>query len=276
MKPGIVHDMPDSEYHSLPSLSSTGARLLLESPAKFLYQQTHPQPHKDAFDLGTALHTKVLGVGSGVIGYPPEHLTPSGSVSTKAATVEWVAEQRATGLVVISPAQMALVDEMAEAVLAHPTARALIEQEGAAAEASVFATDPVTGVDLRARFDLLAAIGVDLKTTAKSASPAEFERTVVNFGYDVQQEHYRDVHQIVTGDRLDFVFVVVETDAPHLVAVHQLDSLWVQMGATKARRARELFAECTLNDEWPGYPENVHLLSPPTYAVYQHEEKYAS
>ena len=86
---GIVHNVPEADYHSHPALSSTQARQILDSPAKYDYAKTHPQPHKDAFDLGTAVHTKVLGTGYTVATYPPEHLTPSGAASTKAATVAW-------------------------------------------------------------------------------------------------------------------------------------------------------------------------------------------
>lgn len=270
---GIVHDLNEAEYHAHPALSSTGARLLLESPAKFHYSQSHPQPGKDSFDLGTAVHTKVLGVGGKIISYPEEHLTASGNASTKAATIEWAAEQRANGLVIISPAQAKQVDGMAEAVLANPTARALFEQDGQA-EASVFATDPDTGVEMRARLDWLGPINADVKTTGKSASKAEFEKTVVNFGYETQQIHYEDTLRFAGEDDRPFVFLVIETEAPHLVAVHQLDIVFREMGKTKARRARELFAECTDSGIWPGYPEEVQLISPPVWAVYQHEEKY--
>ncbi|MFC5930871.1 PD-(D/E)XK nuclease-like domain-containing protein [Cryobacterium melibiosiphilum] len=272
--------MPETPYHAHPALSSTQARLLLDSPARFHYSKTHPQGHKDAFDLGTAVHTKVLGVGSQAIAYPDEHLTPSGMVSSKAATIEWVAEQRANGLIVLSADKLAEVNAMSEAVLAHPTAKILFEQDGNS-EASIFATDPETGVELRARFDFLPnlannhPIAVDLKTTGKSASREGFEKSVASFGYDVQQGHYLPTLELVVGRELPMVFVVVETAAPHLVAVHQLDQLWHEMGMTKARKAREIFAECTANNEWPGYPTGVELISPPTWAVYQHEEKYA-
>jgi hypothetical protein len=275
MTDGIVLDLPEVEYHSHAALSSTGARLLLDSPAKFHYAQSHPQAHRDAFDLGTAVHTKVLGIGHKVITYPPEHLTPSGNASTKAATVEWAEEQRANGLVVIGAAQAAQVDRMAEAVLAHKTAKAIFEQEGQA-EVSLFGTDPETGVECRARMDWRGPINADLKTTSKSASMTEFEKTVVNFSYETQEAHYGDTERFATGvDEKSFVFIVVETDPPHLVAVHQLDKVFREMGKAKARRAREIYAECVSSGAWPGHPEEVQLISPPTWAIYQHEEKYA-
>nr|WP_228513918.1 PD-(D/E)XK nuclease-like domain-containing protein [Frondihabitans sp. VKM Ac-2883] len=251
---------------------------MLESPARFDWWRSHQQPGKQSFDVGHAAHARILGVGSGTITYPNEHLTPSGAVSTKAATVVWAEDQRLAGLVPIAPAQAARVDGMAEAVLAHPTARKLLEQVGHA-EASIFATDPDTGVPMRARFDFLpdsseAPVAVDLKTTAKEASALGFAKSIASYGYDVQQEFYERVLVAAGHDRLPFNFLVVETEAPYLVGVHQIDVIWQQMGAAKVQRALDLHAECTATGVWPGYPDEVQLLSPPAWLVYQHEDEY--
>lgn len=274
---GIVYGLEESLYHSNPALSSTGARKLLESPARFDYWRKHPEPHKDAFDIGTAVHSKVLGTGWGVIEYPAEHLTDSGKVSTKAATVAWVAEQRAKGMVVVTPSQTAHINGMVDAVLAHPDARELFEQSGNP-EASIFATDENTGVDVRARFDFLPDLTgadpwcVDLKTTAKSAAGPEFLKTVANFGYHVQQEWYLHALELVTGEFFGRMkFVVVETYAPYLVAVHELSEQFAEIGAEKGKRARARFAECTAAGIWPGY-ESGDPLQPPMWAIYEDDE----
>jgi hypothetical protein len=275
----IELDLDEQEYHRHPALSSTGARKILDSPARFRWDMDHPQQAKDEFDLGTAVHAMVLGVGAETVGIPDELLSANGSLSTKAAK-EWVAEQRAAGRTPLKAAVQRTVDDMAEAVLGHPTARLLFEQAGTS-EASVFATDPETGVDVRARFDFLPdldsrnPIAVDLKTTGKSASPDGFSKSVANFGYDVQEGHYDDTLLWAADVQLPFVFVVVETAAPHLVGIHQLDVVWRDMGKTKARRARDIFAACTAADDWPGYPAAVDLISPPQWAIYQFEEQNA-
>jgi hypothetical protein len=279
MSHGIIQNMPEAEYHAHPALSSTGARRLLESPAKYDYWRSHQQPGKQAYDVGTATHTKILGVGSGVIAYPDEHITASGAVSTKAATVAWADEQRANGLTPIAPAQARKVDGMTEAILDHEVARQLLEREGDS-EASVFAKDPETGVDMRARFDRLtlkhhSPVAIDLKTTAKSASVDGFTRTVAAYGYDVQQEFYLRALTAATGSpRIPFVFIVVETEAPHLVAVHELDIEWRQMGEAKVKRALETYARCIETGVWPGYDPAVQLISPPAWSVYQFEDDY--
>ena len=272
---GIVLGLDEQLYHSHDSLSSTGARKLLESPARFHYAQQHPQAPKAAFDLGTATHSKVLGTGSAAIAYPDEHLTPSGGVSTKAATVAWAAEQRDNGLTPISPADMAAVDAMAESVLAHPIARRLFAQEGDA-EASVFATDTNTGVDMRARFDFLPNFTqhdpwtVDLKTTAKSAAPDQFAKTAGNFGYFIQQEWYLHAYGLATGDyRARMKFVVVETFAPYLVGVYDLAEEYAEIGRAKVRKALATYAACKAADKWPGYPLVADPLQPPNYLIYE-------
>jgi len=275
---GIHLHMPEAEYHAHPALSSTGARRLLESPAKFRYAQTHPEKPKAAFDLGTAVHTKVLGTGDTAVAYPPEHLTPSGNVSTKAATVEWAAEQRAAGRTPISPEQMHEVDAMAEAVLAHPMARVLLEQDGSP-EASVFATDPDTNVDMRARFDYLPAgqntsIAVDLKS-ARDASPEGFAKAAASHGYHVQRAWYDDTYRFAGAPiELDaFVFVVVEVDAPHLVGVYKLNSEFEEIGHRRARRARHLYRHGLDTGEWPGYSPAIQSLMAPFWLVAEAAEQ---
>lgn len=253
---GLVHGMPDAEYHARPELSSTGARRILDSPARFRWDVDHRRESR-AFDVGHAVHAKVLGVGLTAVTYPDEHLTPSGNPSTKAATVAWEHEQRAAGLVPVSRADMALVDAMSEAVLAHAGARAVFERPGDA-EVSAFAKDPATGVWVRARADRLNdGELVDLKTTTGSASAAGFGRDAAKHGYPVQEAHYADTFEWVTGRRLPMTFVVVEKRAPHFVAIHRLDDLTRIAARDLAARARALYAECTATDTWPAYGDDI-------------------
>ncbi|GAB2519771.1 PD-(D/E)XK nuclease-like domain-containing protein [Paramicrobacterium agarici] len=266
MTEGIVLDMPEREYHAHPALSSTQARQILDSPAKYHYAQTHPQEARHEFDLGTAVHTKVLGTGSDV------EVLNFDNYRTKAAQ-QARDEARACGLVPMLAVDMEPVNDMAEAVLSHPLAKTLFEQEGNP-EASVFATDPETGVEVRARFDFLGKIAVDLKTTAGEASPHGFAKSAASYRYNVQQEHYLFAHNIVQGEAPPMVFVVVEKAAPYLVGVHQLDRDFSDMGKVQARKARERFAECTASGVWPGYPEEVNLVIPPMWAVYEHQERF--
>jgi hypothetical protein len=281
---GIIPGMSEAEYHSRPELSSTEARLILQSPAKYRYKKDHPpliDPSKK-FDIGTAIHSKVLGTGYEVAVIPSDILASNGAVSTAAAK-EFVTQARSAGLVPLKADELEPITGAAEAVLANPTAKALLTQPGAA-EVSVFAA--VDDVPVRARFDFLPdqgerrRVAVDLKST-RDASERAFTRSIADYGYDVQRQWYIDTLNEVTGPmpagfEPEMVFIAVEKDPPYLTAVYQLPTVWTEMGRVKAQRARQMFAECTESGVWPGLPTEVTLVTPPTWYVYQHEEDYAA
>lgn len=277
---GVIHGISEADYHARPELSSTGVRLLLPeykgSPKTFQWAMANRKTSR-AYDVGHAVHGKVLGVGEQIVYYPDEHLTPSGNVSTKAATVGWEAEQYAAGLVPVSPNEADRVDQMAEAVLSHPTARTFLEV-AVHREVSVFAE--IDGVPVRARFDALSdetrngIYAVDLKT-AEDATPDGFTKSVKNWGYDVQEGHYEVVYTAATGKHIDrFLFPVVEKKPPFEVAVHELPEMWVAMGRRKAEEARRIYAECMASGVWPGYATDVQILEPPAWAVIEYEMRY--
>ena len=271
---GIVYDLPESEYHApKDELSSTGAKLLLESPAKYKWQVLEGnRVWRSGFDLGTVVHTKVLGVGAGFIEYPDEHLTASGNVSTKAATVEWERVQRAAGHVLLTPAQADQADAMADAVRNHPEAVALFERDGHA-EVSVF--DDLRGVKRRGRFDYLPDSGgfaVDLKTTV-DASPRGFTRSVAKYGYHIQRAHYLSILEQITGERRDMLFVAVEKEPPYLVGVHRVNEQFAEIGEAYALEAVDRYRRYMDTGYWPGY-EGINTLTPPMGTIYDYQDEF--
>lgn len=270
MSAGIVHGMSDATYHSRPELSSTEARLLLQSPAKYRWRKDNPPLIDDSpkFDIGKAVHAKVLGQGAEVV------VVDADDWRTKAAR-EARENARALGKAPLLTREFEAVNAMAESVLAHPTARALLTQPGDT-EVSVFAD--VDGVPVRARFDFLPdrsdkrTVAVDLKT-CMDASKRGFESSVAKYEYAVQRAWYVDAYETVTGEHdTEMIFVAVEKTAPYLVAVYQLPVTWAERGHEMSIKARKSWAECTAAGEWPGYPEQVQVLDEPLWHVYATEE----
>ena len=267
MNEGLVLGMSELEYHARPELSSTGAKLILDSPAMFdwVIRQGHRE-EKSAFNLGSAVHAEVLGTGYGV-----EELDYD-SYRSKAAQ-DARDEAHAAGLIPMLKHDMTVVHATAQAVLKHPMGRALLERDGDA-EASIFTTNIETGIGLRCRFDFLPTdrrVAVDLKTTRKGgARPHKFASSIVEYGYDLSWAHYTFTAELAGEPVQDMVFLVVETEPPHHVSIFQLDPDFKEIGAAKASRARERFARCSEAGEWPGYPTEIQLIRPPQYAVYEH------
>lgn len=274
---GIVYGLPEAKYHApKDELSSTGAKLLNEAEAKFKHQVIDGnRVHKAAYDLGSAVHAKVLGVGSEILEYPDKHLTPSGNVSTKPATVAWAEEQRKSGAVLVTPKEKHAFDAMLESIFTNLDARVLLEAVGDS-EVSAFATCPITGVRLRARADRkpreLQTI-VDLKTVRGSAHEDEFKKTIFNLGYDLSAGHYVDTWKYATGEDNDFVFIVMEKSAPYLTNVIRMTPDWLSMGKEKSMRARRKYAHGMATGEWPGY-SGVKTVEPPMMAIYDYQDNY--
>lgn len=270
---GIVYGLSDAIYHRQPGLSSTIAKKILRSPAHANHYLKQTQEPKQEFDVGLAVHAKVLGVGAQVDIIPDDVLAVNGATSTKAAR-EFIEQSRAEGRIPVKAVVGRVVNLMAESVLAHPIARALFEQRGGNPEVSVFARDEEFDIDVRCRFDYLGPIAVDLKTMSGEATAEGFARAVAAYGYDVQKSHYDHTYGLVTGEHPRFLFVVVESAAPYLTAVHVLDEDFTRIGDAKARRARELYATAIHSGEWPGYPTEISIVRPPLYSVIEYQDKF--
>ncbi|APZ81734.1 exonuclease [Rathayibacter phage NCPPB3778] len=261
---GVVAVLDEKTYHAHPALSSTQARTLLASPARYQWERTHPRVGSSAaFSVGSAVHSLVLGVGDPVVSIDAD------SWRTAAARTART-EAEASGAIAVLASEYAEIKAMAESVMTHADARALFESPGTS-EVSVFATDPSSGVRMRARYDRLPEGGdfaVDLKTTAGDASPDGFSKTVVKYAYHYQSAHYFHAYSLATGvfeQRMKFV--VVEKSSPHLVGVYELDRQYADIGAKMVRRALDLHAYYTESKVWPDYSYEEPILSPPQWMI---------
>lgn len=257
---GVIAGLPEDVYHADPdSISASGMKTLLRSPAHFLYERTHPKT-SDALDLGTVAHAMVLGVGSPYVAVGGNR----NRNDVKAA----IAEAEAEGKVVLKPEQLETAERMADAVLTHETAGKLLAGDGDA-ELSMFWHDPEFDVTRRCRWDWLSAggVGVDLKTT-RDANPKWLGKTTAEYSYDLSAAWYLDVAAGLDVEVAAYALVFVESAPPHPVVVAELDADFIDIGARKTRRALEVYRRCLDTGEWPGYlPDDQYTtIYPPAWA----------
>lgn len=263
--PGLYPNVPESVYHGDPnSLSSTGVRLLVKpgGPAKF---QGEVREHNDDFDIGTAAHTLLLGTGAGIKVVDAD--TWQGK-EAKAARIQ----ARAEGKVPMLRKQYDATRAMVDAALEQPEVAELFPGDPTGvAEMSAYAMDLKTWVMLRARFDYLILRPdrhvkvVDYKTS-KDASPRGFARSAADYGYHVQEAHYRRVLEALGYVVDEFVFLAQEKTPPYLTCLHQFDTAAIRAGDEIVTAGAELFDQCREANKWPGYGDETNSMSLPYWA----------
>ena len=280
--PTLLDHVPDDVYHSGgiqtpgPQLSQSMLKLLIppSTPAHFQWRMTHPEPPKRVFDIGRAAHTLALGVGDPIAACPDDLLSNVGTMTTKAAK-EWCDAQRAAGVTPLTPRDYSMVYAMAEALVYRDRVAELLTDPWKRPEVSAFAPHPdVPGVWFRGRFDLLGGDLWDYKTTV-CAEPSAFRKSAWAYGYHVQDVLYRTLLEAVTGEVVaPMVFLVQEKTPPYLCSVVTLDSEFERLAREQIAAALGLYLACveTHGDprvagvRWPGYRDEIALISPPRYA----------
>lgn len=263
---GVYENLDETDYLEHPALSSSGAKALLppSCPAIFKWQRDHGRPYKRAFDVGHAAHKAVLGIGADIV------TVHADDWRTKSAR-EQAAAIRAAGGVPLLAAEVAQIEDMAAALRTDPLASKLLQAGAGTPETSLFWSDEQTGVQLRARLDWLPhstagrMIVPDYKTVV-SANPAAFGKSAASYGYYLQAAWYCEgVTSIGLADDVAFVFVTQEKTPPYLVSVVELDAAAMRIGERRMRKAIEIFRDCSETDIWPGYSQDVELVSLPRW-----------
>lgn len=262
-EPCSMESLDEELYHADPvrdrSVSQSSIKTLLQSagPARFLHRITSPPERRAAFDFGSAAHALVLGVGA------PIHRLQHPDLRTKAAKAEKAAAE-AEGKVVLRPDDFDTVVAMADALSSHAGAMATLDGDH---EVSAFAQDPQTDVWIRGRFDIVGDGWIGDYKTAASADPRVFARKAADFGYHLQAAWYTRLAQLVNlfDEPPAFRFVVQEKTSPFLVSVIELDADFLDLGDADMDRALALYAECRDAGQWPGYPDDPHVVAPPPW-----------
>lgn len=279
IKPG-AYDLPMDLYHGDccdgPSLSSSGVKALLGSPA--LYWRSSPlNPDRQedestkAFDLGRAAHLMLLepeAAKEGIVVIPEAALSSNGSVSTKEAK-EIINAARAAGAVPLKPAEWQQIEAMGEAMARHPYAMRAIKH--GRAEQSLFWKHK-SDIWLKCRPDFLPHKSgqyiVDLKTCADLG---RWERdALTTLRYDVSAAMYlRGVHEVLGLRPKGFLFLVQEKSPPFRIAMLALtiddeDSNRILRNAElDLERAIETFQTCWSEGRWPDPYETPREIQPP-------------
>lgn len=246
-----------------------------------------PDDSSDAKDRGTYVHLAVLELPQWVrrVGLPEVPRPKGASGNASKSTPEgrrarelydrWKAavDQREKLMstipdrIDVSLAEFHRIQQMVASAWLHPEAAALLSAPGRN-EQTVLWREPTTGLLVKCRLDRLVelgpehAYGTDLETglviadlkTSTDPEPNGFGRSVLRYGYDVQDALYSDAVAALTGRAPVFYFVVVGSDGDddgyHETAVYKLPPDAIERGREEYRKRLAEILERRADDNW--------------------------
>ncbi len=263
-EPGHYPRMVSEDYHAAESMSASGAKKILKSPAHYKLMRTTPKEPTPQMQFGTCCHDGVLEPDTfshRVVASPKFDMRKT---VDKEASAAFNAEH--VGKVILSPGDFDRVRRCIDAVLSHPGARYLLEN--AAVEHSIFWRDKLFDVPCKARLDAQKHGGIsDLKTCA-DASPGGFAQAIGKFDYHLQAwSNFSACEHVLNATPEFFAFVCVETEEPHAVACYQLGRASIMAGARLWDEALSRYKAALAAGRWNGYPDSIETIEAPRWKL---------
>ena len=209
--------------------------------------------NKNTFDIGPALHRAILGAGGHDVAISDSMLASNGAASTREAKA-FIADARDAGQTPLKASEVEQIHAMPDKAAAKLAA---LQIDLDPARSEMVAIAQIDGVWCRAMIDnvpLDARLPIYDFKTCENASPEACQKAILNYGYDVQAEHYRQVWQAATGEDRVFRFVFQEKTAPHEVRVIELGAGTLLIARKKIARAREMWEPVHAGQPMAGLP----------------------
>lgn len=246
--PGIYSLVPNEVYHASDGLSKTNVCDINDSIAQYNLKKLNPIKQTDPMIKGSAFHDLVL--------LPDEYHNTYIVSSTKGKdTIAYKKlKEDNPDKITITSGMSDDIYRMRDALYDNPAIREILEAEGSMREISIWVKDPVTGLTLKCRPDiLLDGVIYDLKSTGTGAHARSFLSSVFKWKYFVQAPFYSDVCEMNGMNIKSFKFIPVESKPPHLTAIYDLNYDLLCEGRDLYRRALlEYDRYLNTDDKWDG------------------------
>lgn len=272
MKQGFYTDLSNKEYHAETGfLSSSMLKLILDSPEmyykKYILKEVS-EKHNDAFDVGTAIHTRIL---------EPE--TYAGTITSFSGVRRGKRWDEFSALhkdkIILGDLQVMQVDKMYEAFLKSELGPALIKD--GIPEYSLFTQLNGKPVKVRADYfklskDKCKITIFDVKSTTGAIDANSFLKGAESkrLSYDLQSAFYVDAYDKNVmryisekgTTEVEFVWIVISKDIGDIKFFKATPEL-LEQGREKYKRAMKLIDK--YNELGWDFKQEIIDLYPTTY-----------
>lgn len=285
---GIYYDVPEAEYRAWPAISQSSLKYGLQTTMKHLRAKLNgmiPDADSPARRLGRVIHCGILepaNFGSKFkIAKPCQAVIATGARKGKACGTAsrflddegmWFCGTHAKGFRALEQENictdydMQCINAIRSQLKQHEVVHLLRARGGS----EVSFTTSLLGVPVKGRCDRFAVgdeafppTAIDLKKVGVGkGSDEDLQRTISQFGYDLQATLYTTALAELIGKPVAWVWLFVEDGPPFDVIPKQASGLMLKLGQVKLRLALESYAWCVRTKTWPGYSSSLDTIDP--------------
>jgi hypothetical protein len=261
----ITSRVPFDLYSQVPAVSITRLKEIKRSPQHYRHALTNPRD-TGPMRLGTAAHCAVLEPER----FAREFAVWSRRTSTGAMAPRngqhWEAfKAQHDGRTIITEDDYVLAMAMRDAVRGTPAAMRYLEAGDPEVTLQWQTPD---GRACKGRVDWLTQVDgpvlVGLKT-ARDCRHFAFGAAAAKLGYPMQWSWYQEGYETISGVRAKVVEIVVESAAPHSVAVYHITDDILAYGREEYRALLKILDECEATNVWPGPVPGEEILTLPSW-----------
>lgn len=281
---GKLWELDDDHYRASVGINASSLADVRRSPAHYYAHQILGigRETTPAMEFGSLVHSAILEPHTlhekyindqefveAVIQDKPDTKSPRATKVYK----DLVNNAKLQGKTVLTDKDFTSMSNIVDAVYSHQTAKNILNNGHP--EKVLYAQDPDTGLLLKGKMDFILSDGyvVDVKTT-KDASRAEFTKSLFNYNYYVQAAFYLHIAKLSLGQSFkNFLFICIEKDEPHQVAIYTPDEGALDAGERVFKRDLRILSECYEKNQWPGYSSKIENIALPHWA-FNHLEDY--
>jgi hypothetical protein len=271
---GIHDDVPGEDYYPRRLGEANKGALDVIARTPFHYQHWCGDSLADvderkAFVFGRAWHCMLLEPDRFDAAWAVMPRIGNRSTADRQARVRFQELNAGKDLIAVDEYDKAR--RMVDAIRLHPLANALTSG-GGRTERTVVWRDPDTDLPCKCRLDYhdeSRALVLDPKS-CDDASPEAFARSAFRYRYHVQNAHYTEACRVV-GEPLDyFLFLCVEKDPPHAVAIYKINAPGAERGWELRQRNMARLARAIRENHFPSYNDDKTAeLQLPAFAFYE-------
>jgi len=267
---GIVEGLSNELYHAHSAISSTGLKKLLTGTPAHLrsFLDSEDKLESEALLRGSVLHSMLLEPNTLNDTYIFERnylkdktrLAKNGGSKEQWDYLKEISE--ITGKPLVKFEIYDACRRMRDKVKANPYWPDIAKNSQK--EISLFAD--IEGIPVKARYDaMLSNLVIDLKTSKDILTTANIQKTIIGLGYHFSAAMYIEIGRMLGLPVDGFVWIFVENKAPFSCRYVQADNEMLEIGRQEFYACLGKYKECLESDQWPGYSENVEVISMPAW-----------